>query len=83
MGFHGAGEMAQQIRALANLPEDPGSIPRTHLRKSQASCHMVAIPALGKQKRADPQGSLVATLAYLARSIQGDTLSQNEVMADT
>ena len=25
----------------------------------------------------------VATLAYLARSIQGDTLSQNEVMADT
>ena len=26
-----AGEMAQWIRALAALPEDPGSIPSTHM----------------------------------------------------
>jgi hypothetical protein len=27
----GAGEMAQQIRALAALPEDPGLIPNIHV----------------------------------------------------
>jgi len=27
----GAGENPQQLRALAALPEDPGSIPRTHM----------------------------------------------------
>ena len=27
----GAGEMAQQLRTLAVLPEDPGSIPITHM----------------------------------------------------
>ena len=26
----GAGEMVQWLRALATLPEDPGSIPSTH-----------------------------------------------------
>jgi hypothetical protein len=26
-----AGEMAQWLRALAALPEDPGSIPSTHM----------------------------------------------------
>ena len=27
----GAEEMAQQLRALTALPEDPGSIPSTHM----------------------------------------------------
>ena len=27
----GAGEVAQQLRALASLPEDPGSVPSTHM----------------------------------------------------
>jgi hypothetical protein len=27
----GAGEMAQRLKALAALPEDPGSIPSTHM----------------------------------------------------
>jgi hypothetical protein len=30
----GAGEMAQCLRALAVLPEDPGSIPNNHLATS-------------------------------------------------
>lgn len=28
----GAGEMAQQLRALASLAEDPDSVPSTHVR---------------------------------------------------
>ena len=28
---HGAGEMTQRLRALAALPEDPGSIPSTYV----------------------------------------------------
>ena len=29
--IRGAGEMAQRLRALTALPEDPGSIPSTHM----------------------------------------------------
>jgi hypothetical protein len=30
-GYMEAGEMAQQLRTLVDLGEDPGSVPRTHL----------------------------------------------------
>jgi hypothetical protein len=49
----GTGEMAQQLRALAALPEDPGLIPSTHTAAHKASIS----PVLGDPRLFLPLGA--------------------------
>lgn len=57
--LHGAGEMVPYIKCLLFTCEDLSWIPRTQILKSKAHMtHVSTTPAVGRQRKAVPIGSL-------------------------